>query len=187
MNVLHTKAARHQRIIDLLARVRVRSQGQLAGLLAAEEFSVTQATLSRDLDELGAVKVRDGDGALCYAVPAEGGDPTPRLAAEEPLAVDRLRRRCEDLLVSVDSSANIVVLRTPPGGAQYLASAIDHTVLPEVIGTVAGDDTILLVTREPDGGPVVAGHLTSLVEGAGPSRSPHPSDPPQPPQQGDLS
>ena len=65
--------------------------------------------------------------------------------------MDRLRRRCEDVLVSVDSSANIVVLRTPPGAAQFLASAIDHTVLPAVIGTVAGDDTVLLVTRDPVG------------------------------------
>ena len=69
-----------------------------------------------------------------------------------PAIADRLRRRCEDLLVSVDASANLVVLRTPPGAAQFLASAIDHTVLPDVIGTVAGDDTILLVTRDADRG-----------------------------------
>lgn len=164
MSVVHTRAARHQRVVDLLTRVRVRSQAQLAGLLAEEGFHVTQATLSRDLDELGAVKVRDGSGALCYAVPGEGGDVTPRPAPEEELAVQRLRRRCEDLLVSVDASANIVVLRTPPGGAQYLASAVDHTVLPDVIGTVAGDDTILLVTRRADGGPAVAAQLLELVD-----------------------
>jgi len=67
--------------------------------------------------------------------------------------------------VSVDSSANVVVLRTPPGGAPYLASAIDHTVLPDVIGTVAGDDTILLVTRDPRGGAAVADRLRVLVDG----------------------
>lgn len=164
MTVVHTRAARHQRVVDVLSRVPVRSQGQLAGLLAEEGFQVTQATLSRDLDELGAVKVRDAAGDLCYAVPAEGGDSTPRPASGGEPAAERLRRRCEELLVSVDSSANLVVLRTPPGGAQYLASAIDHTVLPDVIGTVAGDDTILLVTRGPRDGAAVAAQLLELVE-----------------------
>jgi transcriptional regulator of arginine metabolism len=113
-------------------------------------------------------------------VPGEGGDPTPRPASDEPLAVERLRRRCEDLLVSVDSSANLVVLRTPPGGAQYLASAIDHTVLPDIIGSIAGDDTVLIVARDPAGGAAVAAHLLRLV---------HPDEPAveEPPTQGDLS
>jgi transcriptional regulator of arginine metabolism len=173
MIVVHTKAARHQRIVGLLAQTRVRSQGELAHLLAADGFAVTQATLSRDLDELGAVKVRDAHGTLCYAVPGEGGDPTPRPVPDEPGAVDALRRRCEDLLVSVDSSANIVILRTPPGGAQYLASTIDHTVLPDVIGTVAGDDTILLVTRDPCGGAEVAAQLLALADGPGPDADVH--------------
>jgi transcriptional regulator of arginine metabolism len=167
MTVVHSRAARHQRVVDLLARHRVRSQGQLADLLAGEGFAVTQATLSRDLDELGAVKVRDADGQLCYAVPGEGGDLTPRPAPDGVGDLDRLRRRCEDLLVSVDSSANIVILRTPPGGAQFLASAVDHSVLPEVIGTVAGDDTVLLVTRDPVGGAGVAAHLLGLAAGTG--------------------
>ncbi len=164
MTVLPTKAARQQRIVDTLDRVAVRSQGELAGLLAADGVRVTQATLSRDLEELGAVKVRDETGALVYAVPAEGGDRTAHAATLEAAAVERLRRRCEDVLVSVDSSVNIVVLRTPPGAAQYLASAIDHTVLPSVIGTVAGDDTIFLVTREPTGGAAVAQELLDLVQ-----------------------
>ena len=167
MSVLHTRAARHQRIVDLLGRVPVRSQVQLVELLADDGFQVTQATLSRDLDDLGAVKLRDGDGQLCYAVPGEGGDATPRPALSATPAVENLRRRCEDLLVSVDSSANIVILRTPPGGAQYLASSIDHTLLPSVIGTVAGDDTVLLVTRDPAGGADVAAQLLALAQ-AGP-------------------
>ena len=166
MSIVHSKPARHQRIVGLLGQTRVRSQGELVGLLAADGFQVTQATLSRDLDELGAVKVRDARGSLCYAVPGEGGDTTPRPAPDEPGGDERLRRRCEDLLVSVDSSANIVILRTPPGGAQFLASTIDHTVLPQVIGTVAGDDTILLVTRDPLGGVEVAAQLLALADGA---------------------
>jgi transcriptional regulator of arginine metabolism len=163
MSLVHSRAARHQRIVETLGRSRVRSQGQLADLLADDGFQVTQATLSRDLDELGAVKVRAQDGRLCYAVPGEGGDVTPRPAPDGSVELERLRRRCETLLVSVDSSANIVILRTPPGGAQFLASAIDHSILPTVIGTVAGDDTVLLVTRDAGGGAAVALDLMALA------------------------
>ncbi len=172
MTVLPTKAARQQRIVDTLDRVPVRSQADLAAFLAEDGFTVTQATLSRDLDELGAVRVRSSEGSLVYAVPGEGGDPTAHPAAAETSAVERLRRRCEDVLVSVDSSANMVVLRTPPGAAQFLASAIDHTVLPDVIGTVAGDDTIFMVTREPTGGAAVARQMLDLVGGPSSGRTP---------------
>jgi len=164
VTLVRSRASRHQHIVDLLARTRVRSQAQLAELLGADGFAVTQATLSRDLDELGAVKVRDDAGQLVYAVPGEGGDLTPRATPDQQADLDRLRRRAADLLVSVDSSANVVILRTPPGGAQYLASAIDHTVQPAVIGTVAGDDTVLLVTRDPKGGAAVASWLLALAE-----------------------
>lgn len=163
MTVVHSRTARHQRIVELLGRVRVRSQSELLVLLANDGIQVTQATLSRDLDELSAVKVRAGDGRLCYAVPGEGGDVTPRPALDETAEQERLRRRAQSLLVSVDSSANIVILRTPPGAAQYLASAIDHSLLPTVIGTVAGDDTVLLVTRDPKGGAAVAAELAALA------------------------
>ncbi len=162
MTVVHSRTARHQRIVELLGRIRVRSQAELVALLADDGIAVTQATLSRDLEELGAVKVRAEDGRLCYAVPGEGGDPTPRPVPDEADR-DKLRRRCQSLLVSVDSSANIVILRTPPGGAQYLASTIDHSLLPAVIGTVAGDDTVLLVTRDPAGGAAVAAELMDLA------------------------
>jgi transcriptional regulator of arginine metabolism len=166
MSVLHTKAARHQRIVDALDREPVRSQAHLAGVLAADGFAVTQATLSRDLDELGAIRVRGQDGALVYAVPGGRGESVAAPVTDPAAIADRLRRRCEDLLVSVDASANLVVLRTPPGGAQFLASAIDHTLLPGVIGTVAGDDTILLVTDEANVGARVARDLLALVANA---------------------
>lgn len=162
MSIPRTRAARRQRIVELLGRVPIGSQAALAELLAGDGFSVTQATVSRDLDELGAVKVPAADGALVYAVPAEGGDTRPQPPA--PDSVARLARVAQDVLVGVDHSANIVVLRTPPGGAQYLASAIDHADWPDVIGTVAGDDTVLLVTRDPRGGAVVAGAILALVE-----------------------
>jgi transcriptional regulator of arginine metabolism len=159
-----TRTARHQRIVALLTRSRVRSQGELAKLLAADGLQVTQATLSRDLDELGAVKIRDAEGALVYAVPAEGGDRTPRVAAEG-FHDGRLGRLCEELLVSAEPSANLVVLRTPPGAAQFLASAIDHADPEQVLGSIAGDDTVLLITRAPRGGPEVADLLLALAEG----------------------
>jgi len=159
----NTKAARHARIVDLLEHNAVPNQARLAELLEKDGVVVTQATLSRDLDELGAVKVV-ADGQAVYAVPGEGGDPSPVAALGEDAAVARLARVAAEVLVSAESSANLVVLRTPPGAAQYLASVIDHSVLPTVIGTVAGDDTVLLVARDPDGGADVAAAMLSLAE-----------------------
>ena len=160
-----TKNARQRRIVDLLARHPVRSQGELADLLAREGFTVTQATLSRDLVELDAVKVRTPGGALVYAVPAEGGDRTPRpVSGETPAAGTRLGRLLGDLLVSADASANLVVLRTPPGAAQFLASALDHAELGSVLGSLAGDDTVLVITRDPDGGRTVAARFLALAQ-----------------------
>lgn len=172
--VAATRTARHQRIVEILNRSPVRSQTELAALLAEDGIAVTQGTLSRDLDELGAVKVRGGDGALVYAVPAEGGDPTPR--AGEQAAVDaRLVRVCEEILVSARASANLVVLRTPPGAAQYLASAVDHAARPELLGTIAGDDTVLVVTTDPTGGEAAAAWFLALAEGRNPDiRKDHP-------------
>jgi transcriptional regulator of arginine metabolism len=161
-----TKAARHRVIVDLLRRAQVRSQPELAELLAAEGFAVTQATLSRDLVELGAVRVRRG-GGLVYAIPGEGGDRSPQAGLEQEHLDARLSRLCEELLVTAEASANLVVLRTPPGGAQFLASAIDHSVLPSLLGTIAGDDTVLVVTRDPDGGPEVAARFLALAAGRG--------------------
>jgi transcriptional regulator of arginine metabolism len=146
-----TKGARQQRIIDLLAHHQVRSQSELVELLAASGIGVTQATLSRDLVELDAVKIRTASGALVYAVPAEGGDRTPVSPRESTASGARLARLAGELLVSADSSANLVVLRTPPGAAQLLASAVDKTGLADVLGTIAGDDTVLVIGRDPDG------------------------------------
>lgn len=162
MAIPNTKAARHRLIVELLARNEVGSQSGLLGLLSENGFVVTQATLSRDLDELGAVKVPGPTGDSIYAVPAEGGDARP--IAPDPDPTGRLSRVAQEVLVGIDHSGNIVVLRTPPGGAQYLASAIDRSTWPEVIGTVAGDDTVLLITRAVDGGAAVAIALMRLVE-----------------------
>lgn len=161
-----TKSARQQTIADLLGGNEVHSQPELASLLAARGVHVTQATLSRDLDELEAVKVRVATGSLVYALPAEGGDRTP-VSVETPASAHRLSRLAAELLVSAEASANLVVLRTPPGAAQFLASAIDKTELgPEfgVLGTIAGDDTVLVIGRDPVGGDALAQKFTSLAE-----------------------
>jgi transcriptional regulator of arginine metabolism len=159
-----TKTARHARIADILAREQVRSQEELAELL--ERYAgvhVTQATLSRDLDELGIVRLRSG-GSLVYALPEEPGGPgshpggpgsssgTGSEAPHDP----RLARYLGELMTSAEASGNLVVLRTPAGAAQFLASVIDHAALPSVLGTVAGDDTVLLIARDPAGGDTLA-------------------------------
>ncbi|HEX6246871.1 MAG TPA: arginine repressor [Nocardioidaceae bacterium] len=158
-----TKNARQQRIVELLGRHQVRSQTELAELLARSGVSVTQATLSRDLVELDAVKVRVPGGALVYAVPAEGGDRTPRPGGEPAAAEGRLARLLAELMVSADASGNLALLRTPPGAAQFLASAFDRAEIAGVLGTVAGDDTVLVISRDPDGGAALAQRLLALA------------------------
>ena len=163
-----TKNARQQKIVEILSRHQVRSQGELAELLTGAGVTVTQATLSRDLVELDAVKVRLPSGALVYAVPAEGGDRTPVVAHDSAAAEARLARLLGELLVSADASANLALLRTPPGAAQFLASAFDRTELRDVLGTVAGDDTVLVISRRPDGGQALAQRFLALANGAPP-------------------
>ena len=161
------KAARHARIVAVVTRQPVRSQAELAELLAAEGIGVTQATLSRDLDELGAVKLRGPDGGQpAYVVP-EDGVPPPVRPLGEPTP-PRLARLLGELLVHADASGNIAVLRTPPGGAQFLASALDRAGLPDVIGTIGGDDTVIVVARDPVGGPALVERLLAVSR-----RDPH--------------
>jgi transcriptional regulator of arginine metabolism len=156
-----SRAARQARIVNLLLSHPVRSQSELAALLAQSGMRVTQATLSRDLDELGAVKLRTPDGGPpVYVVPEDGAPLAPRQAAGSP--PQRLARLLEELLVSAEASGNLVVLRTPPGASNFLASALDRAALPAVLGTIAGDDTILVVSRDPVGGGALADHLLAL-------------------------
>lgn len=157
-----SRTQRQRRIVELLTAHEVRSQGELSDLLLAEGTDVTQATLSRDLVEVGAVKVRRGR-ALVYAVPSEGGEVTSVGSIDADSASSRLRRACEELLVSVTPAQNLLLLRTPPGAANYLASAIDQTRDPEVLGTIAGDDTILLVAATAETASDVATRFQSLM------------------------
>ena len=158
-----TRAGRQARIVELITHRQVHSQTELLGLLEAEGIGTTQATLSRDLDELGAVKLRGADGGVpVYVIPDDG---SPVRGIEGGTA--RLARLLGDLLVSADASGNLAVLRTPPGAAHYLASALDRAALHDVVGTIAGDDTLLVVAREPLTGAELAHRLQNLTnEGA---------------------
>ena len=243
-----TKAARQSQIVAILSREQVHSQEQLAGLLTQYAgMHVAQATLSRDLDELGVVRLRAADGTLVYALPDDPGGPgsrpgtgldpqnfpeRSRVAPDPPIpaasaadvaaspaaggdgggtgggsgggdggpatptnAVDggpsgrsgtprragptsppgttgpvsnasaRLTRYLKELLTSAEASANLVVLRTPAGAAQFLASAIDHAAWPAILGTVAGDDTVLVISRDPTGGDDLAAEFRRQAEG----------------------
>ena len=153
-----TRAARQARIVELIRDRAVHSQTELLGLLEAEGIGTTQATLSRDLDELGAVKLRGADGGTpVYVIPDDG---SPVRGIEGGTA--RLARLLGELLVSADASGNLAVLRTPPGAAHYLASALDRAALHDVVGTIAGDDTLLVVAREPLTGTQLVARLREL-------------------------
>jgi transcriptional regulator of arginine metabolism len=149
------KPQRQHRIGQLLEVHAVTSQTQLVELLQANDIEATQATVSRDLEEMGAVKVRVPGGETVYAIPEL---PKERLAPE-----DHLRRVLGEWAVEVSHSANIVVVRTPPGSAHVVASALDRTGIPEIVGTVAGDDTVFVVATERVGGAKLAKRLASLA------------------------
>ncbi|WP_026454743.1 arginine repressor [Saccharomonospora iraqiensis] len=167
------RASRQARIIELVSGTAVHSQTELAKLLAAEGIEVTQATLSRDLDELGAVKLRGPDsGAPVYVIP-EDGSPVRGVQG----GTSRLSRLLAELMVSAEGSGNLTVLRTPPGAAQFLASAIDRAALEEVVGSIAGDDTVAVIAREPLTGTQVAERFTALAQrsdAADPATGPDP-------------
>lgn len=156
--VAATRAGRQSRIVAILSANSVRSQSELAAMLSAEGIEVTQATLSRDLEELGAVKLRGADGGVGVYVVPEDGSPVRGISG----GTERVSRLLSELLVSTDASGNLAVLRTPPGAAHYLASAIDRAALPYVVGTVAGDDTILMVAREPMTGAELAATIENF-------------------------
>jgi transcriptional regulator of arginine metabolism len=150
-----SKHQRQHRVIQLVEQHPVTSQSQLVQLLADAGIEATQATVSRDLDEIGAVKVRAAGGEPVYAVPEL---PKERVAPEE-----HLRRVLGDWVVEVASSANLVVVRTPPGSAHVVASALDRAALADIVGTVAGDDTIMVVATERAGGAKLARRLAGLA------------------------
>jgi transcriptional regulator of arginine metabolism len=149
------KPQRQHRIARLLEEQAVSSQAQLVELLAVDGVLATQATVSRDLEELGAVKVRIPGGTMAYAIPEH--------AKERASSDDHLRRVMGEFVVEVSHSGNLVVLHTPPGSAHVIGSALDRAGIPDVLGTVAGDDTLILVCAEHVGGAKVAAELAALA------------------------
>ena len=156
--IVHTKIARQELIREWINAGLVHSQAQVVDLLREAGFVVTQATASRDLEEIGAVRGRGGNGQFRYQLANE--------SSEEPLY--RVGRLLNELLVQIQSSGNLLVLRTPPGGAQLLASALDRAtragVLAQIIGTIAGDDTVMVIVNEKFATGEVMTFLSALAE-----------------------
>ncbi|MEZ5145020.1 MAG: arginine repressor [Acidimicrobiales bacterium] len=149
------KVQRQHLVARLIEEHAVHNQMELVELLATEGVVATQATVSRDLDDLGAIKVRVPGGESAYAI--------PELPRQQVAPVEHLRRVLGDWVVEVAHSANLVVLRTPPGSAHVVGSALDRAGLADVVGTVAGDDTVLVVAAEHVGGAAVARRLAELA------------------------
>jgi len=150
-----TKTQRQRKIADLLADHQVSNQDQLVELLAGDDVTATQATVSRDLEDLGAVKVRSGGGVSVYAIPDHPHD--------RVVPTDHLRRVFGEWVLGAEPSGNLVVVRTPPGSAHVVASAIDRSGLDTVLGSVAGDDTIIVVAAPPITGTDLAEHFRDLA------------------------
>lgn len=148
------KPQRHAAILDLVRTQRVHSQEALRELLLGRGFDVAQATLSRDIRELGLVKVPDEQGGSVYTVPPHVTEPTPALTRLLPA-----------LYVGAEGVGNLLVVKTLIGGAQPVAAALDWEEWPEVLGTIAGDDTILLILRRPEHLPLITQRLLELAGG----------------------
>ena len=133
------RARRQKAIATIIRAETVGSQEEVTARLGALGFNVTQATVSRDLDQLGAVKVKRG-GILGYALPDQMG--------ASDLTASRLQRILGEWVQSLEEAGNMIILKTPPGSAHLVASAIDQSDLPEVAGTVSGDDTLFIVVRD---------------------------------------
>jgi transcriptional regulator of arginine metabolism len=149
------KPQRQHRVLKLLETHSVSNQAQLVELLAQEGVDATQTTVSRDLEEIGALKVRVPGGETVYAL--------PELPVRQVAPEDHLRRVMGEWVVEVAHSANLVILRTPPGSAHVVCSALDRSGFEGVIGTVAGDDTVLVVAGEQAGGALIARRLADLA------------------------
>jgi transcriptional regulator of arginine metabolism len=150
-----SKVQRQQAIARLIEQHAVTNQPQLVELLAEAGIAATQATVSRDLDDLGAIKVRVPGGATAYAV--------PEFVPERVAPLDQLRRVMGEWVAEVTHSGHLVIVRTPPGCAHVVASALDRSGLEGLLGTVAGDDTMLCVATESIGGERLAAGLRDLA------------------------
>ena len=152
-------AARRAKAISLIQEGLVHSQSDLVVLLKKAGYKVTQTTASRDLEEIGAIRARNTAGESTYEIRESSDD-----------AIVRSTPVPSQLILSVDHSANLAVIHTPPGAAQFLASSLDHANLTGVIGTIAGDDTIILVSKKATGGANLAKELLAYARGEGKRR-----------------
>lgn len=138
-----TRAARHALIREILAEQAIGSQERLRTVLAETGVDVTQATLSRDLMDMRATKVRNAEGQQLYTVPDLDGSATHQTEA----SITKVTRWAQELLVAVDRVGHQLILRTPVGAANLLASSLDAARLDDIAGTIAGDDTIVVICR----------------------------------------
>jgi transcriptional regulator of arginine metabolism len=152
---MSSKVQRQQAIVRLVMQHPVGNQPQLVDLLADEGIVATQATVSRDLDDLGAVKVRIPGGDTVYAI--------PEMPPQQMAPSDQLRRVLGEWVAEVSHSGPVVVIRTPPGCAHVVASAIDRSSQPGILGTVAGDDTLMIIADEQLGGQALAARIRDLA------------------------
>lgn len=167
-----TKVARLDAIRQALTQYQVNSQQQLAEILDGQGIDVTQATLSRDLDDLHATKLRYPDGTLAYWIPDAGGqqalDGEPQVHGEmrtENKTNLYLAKVLTGLITSVVQAGNLLVVKTPAGAAQYAASALDRQPLKGILGTIAGDDTVLLITEDEETAKFRSKWLLTLTSG----------------------
>ncbi|WP_291526718.1 arginine repressor [Bifidobacterium sp. UBA744] len=163
-----SRAARHSAIEAALASHVITSQQQLSEVLSEEGIEATQATLSRDLDEIHAIKVRRPDGTTAYATPSMVDEVTQGFVSEA-MASQQVARVLNGLITSVAAARNLIVVHTPSGAAQYVASVIDKQPLSNILGTIAGDDTVLVIA---DGDESARDRATWLLDMASKSPSP---------------
>jgi transcriptional regulator of arginine metabolism len=159
MKYSESRTARQHLIQEVLANKIIASQNELLVELKKKGFEVTQTTLSRDLDDLGAIKTDNKNGQVKYSIPVSD----PDRIGDSGGARNRLEKLASDLVVGVDHSGNLAVIHTPAGAAQFVASIVDHADLENVIGTIAGDNTVLVITKGLKDGESVASHIWEFV------------------------
>lgn len=147
------KTKRHKKILQLIQNQIISTQEEVAEALKEEGYNVTQATVSRDIKELGLIKVSIGNDLYKYALPIEA-----------PVSQTRLKFMLKEFVYKCDHSENIIVIKTPPGNAQAVASVIDNAQWKEVLGTVAGDDTIFLVIKPSNAVEEVIARINSYLD-----------------------
>ncbi|MFA4885149.1 MAG: arginine repressor [Desulfotomaculaceae bacterium] len=150
------KAGRQRKILDIIKHEDIETQEELAGALRTIGYVVTQATISRDIKELGLIKIPRRNNVFCYAQPA---------GQSLPSGEDRLKRIFKDSVVGLDFSENLIIIKTQPGGAQGVASAIDNSGWREIIGTVGGDDTIMVVVKPKEAAIDIIKRFGELTKG----------------------